>query len=235
MDGVTPVPGTTGPPIVPSLGVAANTLPYLSATHRNDVDGLSEVISAPEPAEGSGRHNAGATPRTVPAGGSPGQAFSGSSSARRCVAYSLRQTVLSEERLRIQDRRNTPRDPPRRALRPRSAREHKRWNCVLSRRGRGLPGCSAPPAPSVPATMRRSRRGRSHGTAIGTVLRSWHGMTPNRGRPTSRRFRVGAARSPPRYRPCRMRRARRLSRLSWWPHHVPRRPYTASSARDLLV
>ena len=57
-----PVPGTTGPPIVGSLGVAANTLPCRSATHRNDVSGLVSAIASGAPAEGSGRQGGIDTP-----------------------------------------------------------------------------------------------------------------------------------------------------------------------------
>ncbi len=81
-----PVPGTTGPAIVGSLGVAANTLPSLSATHRNEVSGLPSAISSAAPADGSGRHGGIDTPPTAPAGGMPGHAFAGSICARRRAA-----------------------------------------------------------------------------------------------------------------------------------------------------
>jgi hypothetical protein len=83
---VIPVPGTTGPAMVGSLGVAANTLPWLSATHRNEVSGLVPAISTGAPAEGSGRHGGIDTPPTSPAGGIPGQAFAGSIRDRRRAA-----------------------------------------------------------------------------------------------------------------------------------------------------
>ena len=42
IEAMIPVPGTTGPPMVPSLGVAAKMLPCRSATQRNEVSGLPE-------------------------------------------------------------------------------------------------------------------------------------------------------------------------------------------------
>ena len=61
-----PVPGTTGPPMVPSLGVAAKILPAASATHRNDVAVSTDLArQSPAPADGSGCQGASGLPGSL--------------------------------------------------------------------------------------------------------------------------------------------------------------------------
>src|SRR5262245_26522794 len=64
-DGQSPVPGMTGVPLAPSLGVVENALPSLSITHAYEVS----AAGAGSPFSAFGSPVAGAKPFTSPAGG----------------------------------------------------------------------------------------------------------------------------------------------------------------------
>src|SRR5262249_47014459 len=83
-----PVPGTTGACVQPSLGVAENTLPARSTTHRYEVS--SRSVPAGSIAGGRPRHGTAALlpRRGAPAGGIPDWALSGWISSHRSFAYS---------------------------------------------------------------------------------------------------------------------------------------------------